>query len=180
VIVGENRAGKSNLVYALRLILDGRLSYTDRQLGAEDFWDGLFTGEPDWDPMSQGHVIEASIEVVDFRLLAGGDGTHTTVVTTQSPHIAGVTDPRRLVVLRNVDGATVASQARDANLTTVEWDDITRYLDATRAELVFARKVLLVEGFAEQVLMPQLARALDIDLDKERITAGDRGSRSGR
>lgn len=66
VIVGENRAGKSNLVHALRLILDGRLSYVDRQLGAEDFWDGLSTGEPDWDPMSREHVIEASIEVVDF------------------------------------------------------------------------------------------------------------------
>jgi putative ATP-dependent endonuclease of the OLD family len=64
----------------------------------------------------------------------------------------------------------VASQARDADLTTVEWDDIARYLDATRAELVFARKVLLVEGFAEQVLMPKLARALGVDLDKEGIT----------
>lgn len=54
VVVGENRAGKSNLVHALRLILDGRLSYTDRQLGTEDFWDGLSTSEPDWDPMSHG------------------------------------------------------------------------------------------------------------------------------
>ena len=66
VFVGENRAGKSNLVHALRLILDGRLSYADRQLGAEDFWDGLSTGESDWDAMSEKHVIEASIEVVDF------------------------------------------------------------------------------------------------------------------
>lgn len=118
----------------------------------------------------EAHLHPHLQRLVFRRLLAGGDGAHTAVVTTQSPHIASVTDPRCLVVLRNVDGATVASQARDADLTAVEWDDIARYLDATRAELVFARKVLLVEGFAEQVLMPRLARALDIDLDKEGIT----------
>lgn len=43
---------------------------------------------------------------------------------------------------------------------------IARYLDATRAELVFARRVLLVEGFAEQVLVPRLAQTIGFDLDK--------------
>jgi len=41
VIVGENQAGKSNLIHALRLILDANLSFADRQLGRGDFWDGL-------------------------------------------------------------------------------------------------------------------------------------------
>ena len=54
--------------------------------------------------------------------------------------------------------------------TAAEWDDIARYLDATRAELVFARRVLLVEGYAEQVLIPVIAKALDIDLDKRGIS----------
>lgn len=44
VIVGENRAGKSNLVRVLRLILDPSLSYADHQLRREDFWDGLSDG----------------------------------------------------------------------------------------------------------------------------------------
>ena len=38
VVVGENRAGKSNLVYALRLVLDPTLSHSQRQLRREDFW----------------------------------------------------------------------------------------------------------------------------------------------
>lgn len=41
VIVGENKIGKSNLLYALRLVLDPSLPDSARQLKDEDFWDGL-------------------------------------------------------------------------------------------------------------------------------------------
>ncbi|SNR46832.1 putative ATP-dependent endonuclease of the OLD family [Haloechinothrix alba] len=90
----------------------------------------------------------------------------TIFVTTQSPHIASVADPRSLIVLRSGERATVAATAVDANLTESEWHDMARYLDATRAELVFGRRVIFVEGFAEQVLVPVFARALGMDLDK--------------
>lgn len=40
VLVGENKAGKTNFVEALRLILDPSLSDLDRQLEEQDFWDG--------------------------------------------------------------------------------------------------------------------------------------------
>jgi putative ATP-dependent endonuclease of OLD family len=41
VIVGENKIGKSNLLYALRLILDPSLPDSARKLRSEDFWDNL-------------------------------------------------------------------------------------------------------------------------------------------
>ena len=41
VVVGENRVGKSNLLYALRLLLDPTLPDSARQLALSDFWDGL-------------------------------------------------------------------------------------------------------------------------------------------
>ena len=43
VVVGENRVGKSNLLYALRLIFDPTLPDSARQLSLSDFWDGLKT-----------------------------------------------------------------------------------------------------------------------------------------
>ena len=45
VIVGENKVGKSNFIRALQLILDPGLSERDRQLGLEQFWDGLGEGK---------------------------------------------------------------------------------------------------------------------------------------
>src|SRR5207249_1105920 len=87
-----------------------------------------------------------------------------------SPHITSVADPRSLVVFRTEGNETKIAAASDAELEDEEWDDIERYLDATRAEIVFARRVLLVEGFAEQVLLPVLAREQGIDLDKTGMT----------
>lgn len=40
LIVGENRVGKSNLVHAIRLVIDDSLPDTVRQLKMTDFWDG--------------------------------------------------------------------------------------------------------------------------------------------
>lgn len=104
------------------------------------------------------------------RLLATDAASRTTLVTTQSPYIASVAPPRSLVVLRSAGRQTRACAASTAHLDDAEWADIARYLDATRAELVFARKVLLVEGYGEQVLLPSVAFALDMDLDKLGIT----------
>ncbi len=61
VIVGENKIGKTNLLYALRLILDPSLPDTARQLRAEDFWDGLER------PLARDAKITVSIDLTDFE-----------------------------------------------------------------------------------------------------------------
>jgi putative ATP-dependent endonuclease of OLD family len=61
VIVGENRVGKSNLLFALRLILDPSLPDWARRLRGEDFWDGLES------PLASGARIEISVDLTDFE-----------------------------------------------------------------------------------------------------------------
>lgn len=61
VIVGENKIGKSNFLFALRLILDPKLSDAERNLRLEDFWDGLPR------PLSKEDFIQISIEFSDFQ-----------------------------------------------------------------------------------------------------------------
>jgi putative ATP-dependent endonuclease of OLD family len=106
-----------------------------------------------------------------FRKLQESDGsTRSTLVTTHSPHIVSVTDPRRLVVLRAGESASEAFAATAATLTEREWEDLARYLDVTRSEMVFARKVLLVEGLAEQLLILPMTAREGVDLDAQGIT----------
>jgi len=61
VIVGENKIGKSNLLYALRLVLDPLLPDAARQLREEDFWDGLKR------PLGKDDRIIISIDLSDFQ-----------------------------------------------------------------------------------------------------------------
>jgi putative ATP-dependent endonuclease of OLD family len=61
VILGENKVGKTNLLFALRLILDPSLPDSARQLRLDDFWDGLER------PLKEDNVIEISLEFLDFE-----------------------------------------------------------------------------------------------------------------
>lgn len=60
VVVGENRVGKSNLLYALRLLLDPTLPDSARQLAFSDFWDGL--GVP-----AAENKITIAVEITGFE-----------------------------------------------------------------------------------------------------------------
>jgi putative ATP-dependent endonuclease of OLD family len=103
-----------------------------------------------------------------FASLLRGEHTigRTVLVTTHSPHIVSVAEPQDLVVLREHDGASTAHAAATAGLEDEEWRDLRRYLDATRSEMVFASRIVLVEGFAELVLLPRFAAAIGLDLDR--------------
>jgi putative ATP-dependent endonuclease of OLD family len=96
----------------------------------------------------------------------------TYLLTTHSPHIASVTPVESLIVLRKDpnEEATVGVSGAAITLTNPERDDIERYLDVSRAEGLFSRGILLVEGDAEKFLVPVLAARAGYDLDAMGIT----------
>lgn len=61
VVLGENKVGKTNLLFALRLILDPTLPDSSRRLRLDDFWDGLAR------PLKIEDVIEVSVEFRNFE-----------------------------------------------------------------------------------------------------------------
>jgi putative ATP-dependent endonuclease of OLD family len=61
--------------------------------------------------------------------------------------------------------------ARNPLLTKDDINDLERYLDATKSNLLFARRVMLVEGPAELLLIPPLVKhMMNVDLEREGIS----------
>jgi putative ATP-dependent endonuclease of OLD family len=96
----------------------------------------------------------------------------TVLLTTHSPHIASVSPLRTLVLLRRSEDrkSTEGVSAIEVEISPAEEKDLERYLDVNRGDLLFARGVLLVEGDAEEFVVPVLARLNGIDFDELGIT----------
>lgn len=91
----------------------------------------------------------------------------TVLLSTHSPHIVSVAPLGSMVLLRSEDSPahTTGRSVVSAGLTQVDTEDLERYLDVTRGEILFAKGVILVEGDAESFLVPALAKLLGHDLD---------------
>lgn len=90
-----------------------------------------------------------------------GAGTQV-IVTSHSPSFASAAKVERLtVVARDTEeGPPVARRPVDFGLTTKQLGHLRRFLDVTKASLFFAKGVILVEGVAEQLLVPVIAARL--------------------
>jgi putative ATP-dependent endonuclease of OLD family len=96
------------------------------------------------------------------------------IATTHSPNLASSVGIENVVVMKTqqqVETVTEDGAERDITrrmtcalpLAKLPLDDdefrkINQYLDATRASLLFAKQIILVEGTAEAVLLPVLAK----------------------
>lgn len=149
--------GTANLLYLTLLLED-----ISAQQAADEIVELMLAVE---EPEAHLHP---HVQRVLFRHLLQED--RALVVTTHSPHIASVTPLASLLLLRESEGSSSAYRADTAALTVNETADIERYLDVTRAEILFARTVILVEGLTELYLVPAFAREAGMDLDAHGIT----------
>lgn len=100
------------------------------------------------------------------------------IVSTHSTHISSASRIRSVNLLtRRGQFAEVFYPAKD--LEEGQIDAIERYLDAVRSTLLFAKGVVMVEGDAEQILIPQLfLKIFGVSLDEIGVSLVNIGSTS--
>jgi putative ATP-dependent endonuclease of OLD family len=92
------------------------------------------------------------------------------IASSHSPILASQAPIDSVVSVQECDGKVHA-----VSLCTIDMDarlkkKLQRFLDATRGELFFARRILMVEGIAEALLLPVLARIAGGDLKESAVT----------
>ncbi|MBJ8192734.1 ATP-dependent endonuclease, partial [Bacillus cereus] len=82
-------------------------------------------------------------------------------VTTHSTHITSSVSLDELICLHNEVGETsVGYPGKVFGSNEKSKKYVQRFLDATKSDMLFAQKVILVEGVAEQLLLSILAKYL--------------------
>ena len=95
------------------------------------------------------------------------------IMTTHSTHVTAKAPLASFVLLTNRGAAAPSASvlSRNPALSPADIEDLERYLDATKSNLLFARKVMLVEGPAELFLIPPLVqKVMGRDLEREGIS----------
>ena len=149
--LAENGLGYNNLLY-MATLLAGLAEEPEGELHL------LLVEEP------EAHLHPQLQDLLVRYLESAATDRVQVVVTTHSPNLASASSVERITVMTRATRheAIVGRNIASFGLTTEELGHLYRFLDVTKASLLFARGVILVEGIAEQLLVPLLARALGI------------------
>jgi len=154
----RNGLGLNNILYISMLI-----EYFEKRIShAKTAGQILLFEEP------EAH-IHPQLQRILYQTLQGKD--FQTIISTHSTHICSRADVDSYVILTNNDGCHSLSLSKLECISPEIKQDLARYLDATKSVLLFAKKVMLVEGPAELFLIPPLVKqVMGIDLDEHGIS----------
>ncbi len=126
-------------------------------------WSGIRLGlieelEAHLHPQAQMQVIETLQELDSIQL----------ILTTHSPNLASKVKLENLIICNGDSvfpmGSTYTQLAPD------QYRFLEIFLDTTKANLFFAKGVILVEGWAEEILIPSIANHIGINLTEKGVS----------
>jgi len=96
------------------------------------------------------------------------------ILTTHSPNLASKVNLKNLIVCK--DGSVFNMGYEQTKLEKGDYLFLERFLDVTKANLFFADGVILVEGDAENLLIPTIAEIIERPLAKHGVSIVNVGS----
>jgi putative ATP-dependent endonuclease of the OLD family len=111
-------------------------------------------------------VTEANLQSDAVQIITS---SHSPILASQAPidSIIAIHDVGSKTLAISISTIQIVEKPKDAEKLKRK---LQRFLDATRAELFFARRVLMVEGIAEALLLPVLAKVAGGSLKKSAVT----------
>ena len=132
-------------------------------------WSGLRLGlveelEAHLHPQAQMQVIEALQKQESIQL----------ILTSHSPNLASKLKLENLIICNNANAFPMGEAY--TKLDKINYTFLEKFLDVTKANLFFAKGVILVEGWAEETLIPSIAKAIGINLTEKGVSVVNIGN----
>ncbi len=126
-------------------------------------WIGLRLGlieeiEAHLHPQVQLKVIKSLLKLDKTQLL----------LTTHSPNLASKVPLENHIICRNNNAFPMKSEFTD--LSSDQYVFLNKFLDVTRSSLFFAKGLILVEGWSEELLIPIIAERMGYNLVDHEVT----------
>jgi predicted ATP-dependent endonuclease of OLD family len=146
----ENSLGYNNLLYLATVLAE-----LTEQPDSLEYFKVLLIEEP------EAHLHpQLLIRVLKYLEKTATDRNVQIIVTTHSPVLASSVSLETLIHLSCAQGKPQAVPLRECGLQTESAKFVSRWLDVTKSVLLFAKGVILVEGIAEAMLLPELAKII--------------------
>lgn len=134
-------------------------------------WSGLRLGlieelEAHLHPQAQMRVIEYLQSFVEERRKEKKDIQF--ILTTHSPNLGSKIDLKSLIICFEKQVFPMGDKYTE--LEGGDYGFLQRFLDVTKANLFFAKGVILVEGWAEELLLPVLAKKVGVNLTQKGVS----------
>jgi putative ATP-dependent endonuclease of OLD family len=129
----------------------------------KDEWDGLRLGlieelEAHLHPQVQMKVIETLQKYSNIQL----------ILTTHSPNLASKINLENLIICKEKNAFPMGANYTELDENNYEY--LEKFLDVTKSNLFFAKGLILVEGWSEEILLPTLAKIIGYDLTENEIS----------
>lgn len=117
---------------------------------------------------------QAQLRLISYLQNEYNENDVQIIISTHSPILASKINLKNLILMKNGFGYDLAEGK--TGLQKGDYLFLQRFLDSTKANLFFAKGVIMVEGDAENILIPVIADILGYPLEKYGISIVNVGS----
>lgn len=117
---------------------------------------------------------QAQLRLINYLQAEYNENGAQIIISTHSPILASKINLKNLILLKNEKGYDLAEGK--TGLEKGDYLFLQRFLESTKSNLFFAKGIIMVEGDAENILLPVIANIIGYPLEKYGISIVNVGS----